>query len=224
MQLIILAVVLAGAGAAFWYVKNNEKKNKETDIDLLREKTAQEFVNAKEITENCLFTLDGNIFAFIKIEGISLELFSSEELVQLCKNLSSSLSKFRFPFKYIAVSRPVDVSKTMREYAEMRETAEGGRRNLLKSDMEELADMVMSGETLERQHYIIISGAKNEDEKTLATRARELAKCFTVCSIGADILDKSGIVTLCNLVNIPAYVHIESSSDVDAAITALLNE
>ena len=207
MQFIVLAVVLVLSGAALFYLKKNEKKNKEIDVELLREKTAQEFVNAKDISGSCLYTLDGSILAFIKIEGISLELYNSDELVQLCKGLSASLSKFRFPFKYIAVSRPVDVSKTMSEYDEMLQTAEGGRRYLLKNDMAELANMVMSGETLERQHYIAIWRVKNEDEKILKGRATELAKCFTDCYLGAEVLDKRGIVTLCNLVNIPAYVH-----------------
>ncbi|MCL2076856.1 MAG: hypothetical protein FWH08_00415 [Oscillospiraceae bacterium] len=223
MQFIVLAVVLVLAGTAYFYLKKSEKKKKETNPEQLREKTAQEFVNAKDILGNFLYTLDGNIFAFVKIEGISLELYSDDELKQLCKQLSSSLSKFHFPFKYISVSRPVDVSKTMREYSDMHETAEGGRRNLLKSDMAELTNLVMSGETLERQHYIAIWRIKSEDERILTGRIEELSKCFRDCFIGAEILDKRGIVTLCNLVNIPAYVHIEST-DIDVAITALLNE
>lgn len=48
-------------------------------------------------------------------------------------------------------------------------------------------------------------------------RAKEIAKMFednVVQTIHAEVVDRKGIVRLCNLINIPAYVHIEST-DID---------
>lgn len=223
MQIAIALITLAICGASlFWFKWTEEKKKrrKSYDEDELREQaakqTAQDFVNAKDLSENCLYTLDGMIFSFIKIEGLCLELYSRAEQKTLCKKLSAALSDVRRPYKYIAVSRPVDISKSLQEYNELYAAAEGGRKKLLKNEMNELAEMVMSGETLERQHYIAIwDTLQRSDERSMIMAADDLKKKFTESGVHADILDKKGIVRLCNLVNVPAYVHMESTDIAD---------
>lgn len=228
MQIAIALVTLALCGGFLWWFKRSEDKKRtrrhseeEKERKLAAQKTAQEFVNAKDLGNNCLYTLDGMIFAYIKIEGLCLELYSRAEKKQICKKLSSALSQVKRPYKYIAVSRPVDISKSLQEYEAMYSTAEGGRKKLLKNEMRELADMVMSGETLERQHYIVIWDAvQRADEHSLTLAAEDVLKKFTENGINAELVDKKGIVRLCNLVNIPAYVHIESA-DIEDAISVL---
>lgn len=231
MQIVIALVTLALCGGFLWWFKRNDDKKRtrrsSEEEDARRaaaQKTAQEFVNAKDLGNNCLYTLDGMIFAYIKLEGLCLELFSRQEQKLLCKNLSSALSQIKRPYKYIAVSRPVDISKSLQEYEELYSGAEGGRKKLLKNEMRELADMVMSGETLERQHYIVIwDTVQRADEHSIVTAANDLLKKFTENGISAELVDKKGIVRLCNLVNIPAYVHIESA-DIEDAISVLSDD
>lgn len=228
MQIVIALVTLALCGGALWWFKRSDDKKRtqkhaeaEEERKLAAQKTAQEFVNAKDLGNNCLYTLDGMIFAYIKLDGLCLELFSKQEQKQICKNLSSALSQIHRPYKYIAVSRPVDISKSLQEYEELYSTAEGGRKKLLKEEMRELADMVMSGETLERQHYIVVwDTVQRADEHSMAIAANDFVKKFTENGINAELVDKKGIVRLCNLVNIPAYVHIESA-DIEDAISVL---
>ena len=232
MQIIIALITLAICGGSlYWFKKTEEKKKrrKSYEEDELREQaakqTAQDFVNAKDLGENCLYTLDGMIFSFIKIEGVSLELYSRAEQKQLCKRLSTALSQIRRPYKYIAVSRPVDISKSLQEYNELYTSADGGRKKLLKNEMNELAEMVMSGETLERQHYIAVwDSIQRSDEQSMISAANELQRKFSESGVHADVLDKKGIVRLCNLVNIPAYVHIEDAADIADAISVLSDD
>ncbi|MGN0680163.1 MAG: hypothetical protein ACI4JS_10910 [Oscillospiraceae bacterium] len=231
MQIVIALVTLALCGGFLWWFKKSEDKKRtlrsseeEDERKAAAQKTAQEFVNAKDLGNNCLYTLDGMIFAYIKIEGLCLELYSKQEKKQICRNLSSALSQVKRPYKYIAVSRPVDISKSLREYEELHSTAEGGRKKLLKQEMRELADMVMSGETLERQHYIVIwDTVQRADEHSMSVAANDLVKKFCENGISAELVDKKGIVRLCNLVNIPAYVHIESA-DIEDAISVLSDD
>lgn len=228
MQITIALITLGLCGILLWWFKRSENKKRiqfKAEEEEMRkaaaEKTAQDFVNARELGNNCLYTLDGMIFAYIKLEGLSLELYSSQEQKQICRNLSSSLSQFKYPFKYIAVSRPADISTPLQEHNELYSAADGGRKKLLKYEMQELADMIVSGETLERQHYIIIwDTVQRADEHSIVVKAGELAKKFSENGVGAELLDKKGIVRLCNLVNNPAYVHIESA-DIDNAIAVL---
>ena len=81
--------------------------------------------------------------------------------------------------------------------------------------------MVVSGETTERVYYIAIwDSIQKADERSITTAAHDIAKKLSECGIGAELIDRSGIVRLCNLVNNPAYVHIESTN-IDEAIALL---
>jgi hypothetical protein len=224
MAFTIIVIVLCG-GAYFYFDKANHKRktyDEGGDPDL-SEKTAQDFVNVRDIGEHCLYTLDGKIFAYIKIDGICLELFSDHELRTLSNNCSKQLSKYNHPYKYIAVSRRVDLSKTLRTYQEIYSTVQGGRRALIRQEIEELAALEMSGDTLERQHYIAVwCEAKDEHERELVARATELAGIFSENRINARLIDGREIVRLCGLVNVPDYAHIENS-DIDTTIAALMN-
>lgn len=230
MQIVIAVIVLALCGGfMLWFRYSEDKKRKKRDSDDEREAAAkaaaQDFINAKDLGENCLYTLDNNVFAFVKIEGLCLELFSRNDQKRLCHTIATLFSGIRYPCKYIAVSRPVDISKSLQEYEELYENAEeGGRKTLLRNEMKELADMVMSGETLERQHYFAVWGNINKiGEKDIVNRAKEIAKMFEdngVQTIHAEVVDRKGIVRLCNLINIPAYVHIEST-DIDETMSVL---
>ena len=92
MLFAIIVIVLCG-GAYFYFDKaNHQRKTYDGGGDPdVSEKTAQDFVNVRDIGENCLYTLDGKIFAYVKIEGICLELFSDHELRALSNSCSRRL-------------------------------------------------------------------------------------------------------------------------------------
>ena len=75
MQIVIAVIVLALCGGfMLWFKYSEDKKRKKRDSDDEREAAAkaaaQDFINAKDLGENCLYTLDNNVFAFVKIEVI----------------------------------------------------------------------------------------------------------------------------------------------------------
>lgn len=224
MQIAIAVITLVLCGGFLYWFKRSENKKRirrseeeEDERERAAQKTAQDFVNAKDLGEHCLYTIDGYIFAYIKVEGLCLELLSRQEQKLLCRELSSALSGIKRPYKSDAVSRPADISMALQEYQELYESATGGRKKLLKSDMSTLTDMVMSGESLERQHYIVIwDTVQKSDERTIVAAAQDIVQKYKNNGINAELLDRKGIVQLCNLVNIPAYVHIESANIEDA--------
>ena len=175
MQIAIALVTLALCGGFLWWFRRSEnrrcfKRSEEESAERIKaaQKTAQEFVNAKDLGNNCLYTTDGFIFAYIKIEGLNLELYSRQEQKLICRELSAALSGIKRPYKSDAVSRPADISRPLSEYQRLYNSAAGGRKKLLSSDMNELAAMVTTGETLERQHYIAIwDTVQRSDERTI---------------------------------------------------------
>jgi hypothetical protein len=111
--MIILCLTFAGT---LVFIKKGKRKSKETlNKD---EQTANEFVNVKDIKDRFLYTRDGQIIMYIKINSISIDLFSEREKKQLNKILTAELSSEQKPFKFLAISRPVDISPLINEYTQ----------------------------------------------------------------------------------------------------------
>ena len=86
MQIAIALVTLALCGGFLWWFRRSEnrrsfKRSEEESAERERkaQETAQEFVNARDLGENCLYTNDGYIFAYLKVDGMCLELLSRQE-------------------------------------------------------------------------------------------------------------------------------------------------
>ena len=164
--------------------------------------TANEFVNVKDIRGSFLYTRDGMALAYLKIFPISTELFSKNEKRLIAKQLTASLSSGQYPFQLLAVSRPVDISPLMAE---------------LSSTLTSSSDIKQK----ERQFYIKIwDKAVDRVERDLLQKLKYLSGYFADCGIQTEILEQQDIVRLCNLVNNPAYVHLEDAG-FEAAIPIL---
>lgn len=193
MQIAIALVTLALCGGFLWWFRKSEnrrsfKRSEEESAERERkaqetaQETAQEFVNARDLGENCLYTNDGYIFAYLKVDGVCLELLSRQEQKALCRQVSAALSLVRRPYKFSGVSRPADISKSLQKYSELAEQAVGGRKKLLLSDARYLANMVVSGETTERVYYIAIwDSIQKADERSIISAAQDIAKKLSEC-------------------------------------------
>lgn len=219
-NLIFLIIILIGCGVAYFFI---QRQSSSSTPQNMAQKTAQDFVNVRDIGENCLYTIDDMVFVYVKLFGVCMELYTDNELMQSSRTLASNLSKLRFPWKFISVSRPIDINRTLQTYEEIYLSSEGGQRAMIKYEMDELADMAVKGDTLERQHYMILYGNRG-DEKQILKNAHNIAEIFDNNKIKACVLDKRGIVELCNLVNIPAYAHLESAETDNAALEAIIRQ
>ncbi|MBU5676830.1 hypothetical protein KQI88_10405 [Alkaliphilus sp. MSJ-5] len=215
--IIILTLTLIGGGIAFFLMKRDSKK-KEEEINKNLE-TAQEFMNVQDIKGNFLYSEDGYIFAYIKINPISTDLLSRREKESLSKTLTVELSTEQKTFRFLAVSRPVDITPLIQEYSNIiLNTDNLKQKEILRHEMLVMSNYAMSGEVVERQFYIRLYEKFEEGiERDLLKRINELASKFEGRNIGCEILKEQGIIRLCNLINNPAYSHIEDT-DFEAAI------
>jgi flagellar basal body-associated protein FliL len=93
---MIILCAIAGAVAFFFFKRPIQSKTNQISE---KQKTAQEFVNVKDIHDNFLYTRDGQIIAYIKINPISIDLFSDSEKEQISKVLTAELSSVQKPLK-----------------------------------------------------------------------------------------------------------------------------
>lgn len=192
-------------------MKNLSIKNYAIKNLTKEQQTAQEFVNVKDIKDKFLYTLDGFLMMYIKINPISIELLSDREKKLLCRMLTAELSGEQKPFKFIAVSRPVDISPLIGEYtAIMANSQDEKQKELLKSEMMVMSNYALSGDVVERQFYFMIWEPYEEGvEGDIAKRAYEFAGKFENCNVSSEILKYQGIIRLCNLINNPASTNAE---------------
>lgn len=190
----------------------------------IRRKTPlqKELMDVKDIRGNFLYTRDNLALAYLKIYPISTELFSKNEKRLIAKQLTVSLSSAQYPFQLLAVSRPVDISPLLSELsATLTSSSDVKQKELLKQEIVEMGAFALSGEVVERQFYIKIWDRVSDGvERDLLQKLKLLGGYFSDSGIQTEILEQQDIVRLCNLVNNPAYVHLEDSG-INAAIPIL---
>jgi len=208
--LIILFCSLVG-GIILFFLKKSSKKVK--NIEGEEQKTANEFVNVKDIKERYLYTRDSHIIMYIKINPISIDLLSEREKKLLCKTLTAELSSEQKSYKFLAVSRPVDISPLINEYTGIiSNSADQKQKDLLRNEMLVMSNYALSGEVVERQFYIMLWEKYEEDiEREISKRCYEFKSKLESGNIQCEILKQQDIVRLCNLINNPAYTNIEDS-------------
>lgn len=189
-----------------------------------KELTAGEFINVKDIRGNFLYTLDGNIVLYIKINQISTDLLSYHEKKTLTKHLTAEFSTLQKEFKFISVTRPIDINPLLSELnALLLQTDNMIQKELLRNEISVMNNYGTSGEVLERQFFIMLWEKESiEAEKDLYKRGKELVKKFFNCDISSEILCEEEIAGLCNMVNNPTNTYHQDNK-FEASIPVISN-
>lgn len=208
--MIIIICVFNGVIVLLLYKRGKRKSSVSENIE---QKNADELVNVKDIKDRYLYTRDGYIIMYIKINPISIDLLSEREKKLLCKKLTAELSSEQKPYKFLAVSRPVDISPLINEYTGIiANTSDQKQKDLLRNEMLVMSNYALSGDVVERQFYIMLWEKYEEDiERDISKRCYEFQSRFESGNIHCEILKQQDIIRLCNLINNPAYVNIEDS-------------
>ncbi len=221
---LIISLTL-GVGLIIFLKKSEQNKrayiNEEIDE---REETANDFVNVKDIRGNILITNDDMAMVYLKISPISIDLYSNNEKNLITKQLTANLSSFQYPFKFTAVSRPVNIEPLIVELSNLISTSDDSvQKAILRKEITEVSNFAMDGEVIERQFYCIISQSYDEyAENEILKKANEFSSLFTDVGISCGLLNSNEIVRLCNLINNPSYIHLENT-DFESGATTLSN-
>ncbi len=196
----------------FYFHEKTKKKKKAIDEKNLRQETAQNFVNIKNITDDFLYTRDGNIIGYLQVNSISIELLSESEKDSLCEKLTAETSGIDKPFKFLAISRPVDITPLLNHYKELIDNSvDQIQKYLLRKEIDILTDYAISGDVVERQYFFILFDKYEEDiEREFTRNIIEFKNKFEACDISCEKLTGANeIFKLVNLINNPAYVGLE---------------
>ncbi|SES65470.1 hypothetical protein [[Clostridium] polysaccharolyticum] len=208
LPVAVLVLSIGSIIGAFFMQNRIQKKNVRITDEQRKEqekRTAQDFVNVKEIKDIFLYTNDNFICTYIKVQPFSYDLLTLREKKVVTKNLTAELSQVNRPFKFIAVSRPVDISAIVNQYNELlMETTDQVQKQLLRNGIYQLNEFAMSGEVMQREFYYMLWDHA-EDPYDIRKVTKEFLEHLENAGLKGEILRGNEIVKLCNLVNNPAY-------------------
>lgn len=188
------------------------KRNRKQKLTA-RERSASELTNVIDIRDQFLYGRDGHIYAYLKITPVSLDLLSQREKEALSSVLSAELSRETKPFKLIALSRPVDITPLLDEYELLLSLSNNDKqKELLRLEMKQMNEYMNSEEVVERKFFISLwDKYYPRCEAEMLKRTRDFALSFRTANVGCEILCEDGIITFCNMIHNPAFIHLEDT-------------
>lgn len=220
--LLIVALVLAGGAYLFLTITNKKKKKENTEENAAEMMTANEMINVKDIRNNCLHTNDGYTFTFIEVGGMSMELFSESEKLNYCKEITSIVSRFRFPYKYMAISSPYVIKHMVTADSNRLKNSSGLCKQMLEDDINFATKMVIDDNKIDRRFFFMLF-SKDEDEKTILKRTDDTINAFKdVNGMSCELVKDKDIIKMYNLFTNPAYIAYERTDDVYLAMSQII--
>lgn len=223
VAILTFIIVLVGAivaGVTYFFFKR-----KEVSPGGSKEKTAQQLINVSDIDNKFLYTQDDKAFVYLKINGLPIDLYTNEELMEKARFLSARLIQIKFEWKFISATRPMNLKPILNIYKDLQNNSTSeARRKLLELEENELMSIANAGGATERQHYAVIWGDKTKSAQVLKN-AEQLLEIFAESRIETEILETNEIVELLNVINIPTYTRLENRYDFDdELLQAILKE
>ncbi len=235
MHPLLIGIALLGlvfAGAFYMLIKVSKEDDKVTDTNKSVQgkkktkgntpkenlSTTQAFVNIKNIDNYFVETLDGHLYTYLKIEPISVDLLSSAEQSTLISNITSSISKDNVDFKFICLSRPVDIEPILNQYHEIAFQSDNYyQKALLKAEADKMRSFAMSGEVIQRQFYIMLWEKQSYNAvELLNKRALSFVEYFSEGGIKLTRIKDKGIYQMFNLFTNPSTATVEDFNIEDA--------
>lgn len=216
---LFLPLIMLGFCLAIFLVlcimqKRINKRNQVNSLDARKQKltkTAQQFTNVKSIEKMCLYTLDNYIITYIKIQPVTIDLLTRSEKQILARGLTNEFSQLKVPFKFIAISRPVDIAPLLTEYSDLlTNSSDPIQKELLRNEIKVITDFSLSGEVVQREfYYLLWSKVEENAEAELKKKTKELAENIEATGIKCKVLNQNEITRLCNLFDNPALATVE---------------
>ena len=197
------------------------KKRRVKDIikSFNKEKTQSlnEFLNIKDIKDNYLYTLDGQVILFIKVFPINIELLSDDELEVKMDANSIEFSNEQYPYKILVIPRAVDISEHIREQEELKKTLDDEVCiKIINNRIIDTTEIVENKNIIENEFYIMIyDNFKDNIENELNKRANNWIKRLKNCELKSEVLEERDIILLIKSFTIPEFARTEGTDYAD---------
>ena len=176
-------------------------------------KTLNEFLNIKNIEDNYLTTLDGQVILFIKICPINTELFSEEELENKMNSMSIEFGNEQYPYTFFIIPRKVDIADFVNEQQKLkRKLQDDVGIQIVEKRIICTHELVADKNIIENEFYLCIWTKDGENAiDNLLKRANNWKQRFKNCDYETEILNKSDIILMIKSFTIPEFARKEGT-------------
>lgn len=176
-------------------------------------KTLNEFLNIKNIEDNYLTTLDGQVILFIKICPINTELFSEEELENKMNSMSIEFGNEQYPYTFFIIPRKVDIADFVNEQQELkRKLQDDVSIQIVEKRIICTHELVADKNIIENEFYLCMWTKDGENAiDNLLKRANNWKQRFKNCDYETEILNKSDIILMIKSFTIPEFARKEGT-------------
>ncbi len=179
-----------------------------------KEKTLNEFLNIKNIENNFLTTLDGQVISFLKVSPINTELFSEEELENKMDSMSIEFSNEQQPYTIFVIPRKVDISDFVNEQQELRKGLQDETEiKIVEKRIISTHELVANKNIIESEFYLFIWDKEEENTReNLIKRANNWRQRLKKCDLETEILNETDIILLIKSFTIPEFARKEDTN------------
>lgn len=176
-----------------------------------------EFLNVKNIKESILYTLDGQVIQFIKVEPINIELLTDEELESKMNFSSIEFSEEQQPYKILVIPRAVDISEHIEEQEELkRKIDDDVGIEIINNRIISTTEIVENKNIIENEFYIMIYDSNKDNiENELMKRANNWINRLKNCGYRSNLLYEREIILLIKSFTIPEFARLEGTDYAD---------
>ena len=207
---IVIIFLILMSGSTFLIYKLLFKEKEELSEEEKVKKTAQDFINVKDIKDCFLFTNDDKTFVYLDVTPISVEMMSDNEKRLFIKNVTSALSGIRTEFKTISFPKATDLSFLIYKYEAMYDVAGTDiEKKLIRQEIEKMKKIMMNNDANEFKFYFCLWDS-SENTSELLKKANDFKNSFT-SSVKMEIISEKEIYRLCNMMNNPNYTNFDNN-------------
>lgn len=170
-----------------------------------QEQTLNDFVDVKDIKNECLYTKSGYLIKFLKFEPFNINLMSDRELETTVEAIAAGFRGNNLHFELMAYSREINMDSYKAEIAEkiLEEISDAERKVVLEIMKEEAIELSSSGDNFEQEFVLKIWKKAGKDVARtifdLQQQIKEIRDCFSEGKIRTAIMNDVEITKLCNL-------------------------
>lgn len=165
-----------------------------------RELTAREFINVEAIEQDILWTVDKNLFAFIRVKGQDNSLLMEAEHERVTEDITKALADETLPFQILSVPRTVDTLGMIQELKQLRDTTDNrARLQLIDGEISALEELVAQGAKEPVIFLKIWQPAARDADRLLMDRAAILLEKLNDNRISAYLMKTLQIRHLCTI-------------------------
>lgn len=185
--------------------------------------SANRFLNIKDIQGNFLYTIDGQVLAYLKIYPKNCKLMSKDEQKSHSQVITRNFASELKPFKLYFTNRPVNLQKNQDYQAELMDKEKNATKFTLQGKRSRsFGNLSVRGKALESEIYLIVWGENTEYiEQELMKRLNDLKMKFTNSGYRTEILEERLIIQLVNSYTNPDVAYIENQDYLESPLTVI---